>query len=91
MYSPINPRTNSIIPPMISNRIIIVVQPSGANGLVSLLIIAHMEKIIPITAHNIPIRDAILNGLTENAVKPFIQSDNSFETEYPDLPDVLSL
>ena len=90
-YSPSKPNTNRIIPPIIRNKIMRVVQPSGASGLVSLLIIAHMEKIIPITAHNIPIRDAILNGLTENAVKPFIQSDNSFETEYPDLPDVLSL
>ena len=81
MYSPINPSIIRFNPPIIRIAAIVELHPSNLLGSTSFLIIAYNAKINPPTAITLPIREAILSGITENDVNPFTHSEINFFSE----------
>ena len=89
-YSPIIPSINIINPPMKSRMETIELQPKAILA-VNFLIIVTTPKTNPTNALSAPIKEDILNGLTEKAVNPLIHILSILKKVNVLLPSNLSL
>ena len=65
--------------------------PAIILGSTNFIAIVYINNKAPNTALAIPTIDAIRNGLTENAVKPFNHRFINFPNVYPEVPSSLAL